>query len=146
MKSVTFSPEDGRIIACSYGGSLWEWDLKTVEQRTVRELNNCINSIAFPPDGNRNASCSYDTIIWIWDSTTDMGKLLKELKGHTGSVASVLFWSDGNRIVSGSADKSVRVWDAKTSEQLRVLQGHSLSPRWQFPLMATKLHLAPTTI
>ena len=49
------------------------------------------------------------------------GKLLKEFKGHTSFVSSVLFMplpTSGGAMaaVSGSADATVRVWDMKTAE------------------------------
>ncbi|NJO71356.1 MAG: hypothetical protein HC825_06015, partial [Oscillatoriales cyanobacterium RM1_1_9] len=38
------------------------------------------------------------------------GKLLKTLKGHSGSIRPLVFSPDGKTLVSGSRDKTIRVW------------------------------------
>ena len=59
----------------------------------------------------------------MWDAKT--GQLLRELRGHTGSVNSVTFSLDDKRIVSGSEDGSVRIRDVETGEQQTELLGHT---------------------
>ena len=44
------------------------------------------------------------------------GKLLKEMRGHTSYVNSLVFSPEGGRLLSGSSDGTVRVWDAKTCD------------------------------
>ena len=52
-----------------------------------------------------------------------------ELKGHTGSVASICVLGDG-RLASGSDDHSIRIWDLnKAGECIQTLTGHTRSVR-----------------
>jgi WD40 repeat protein len=84
-----------------------------------------VNCASFLRDGSRIVSGSEDGIVRVWDSST--GKVVQELKGHTGSVVSVAFSPNGTRVVSGSSDETVRVWDADSGAELRTLQGHTSS-------------------
>ena len=54
-----------------------------------------------------------------------MGRCLRVLEGHTGSVKCVAWSADGRHALSGSIDRTVRLWDVKTGRCLRVLEGHS---------------------
>ncbi|KAF8989195.1 hypothetical protein BDQ17DRAFT_478908 [Cyathus striatus] len=49
----------------------------------------------------------------VWNSQS--GKLLNELKGHSGMVNSVAISQDGTTIVSGLDDMTVRMWSDQTS-------------------------------
>lgn len=52
------------------------------------------------------------------------GRVLRELRGHTGRITSLVLWGEG-RVVSGSGDKTLRVWDLASASCLRTLAGHS---------------------
>ena len=62
--------------------------------------------------------------------------MISTLKGHVGSVTSVVYSKDGSRhIISGSNDRTIRVWNIETGETIATLEGHrsevtavSLSP------------------
>ncbi len=75
-------------------------------------------ALVFAPDG-KLFSAGDDNHIRVWDSAT--GKLLDTLKGHAGTVVSLL-WHEGSKsLVSGSLDQTIRVWDLGT-KQARVIQ------------------------
>jgi WD40 repeat-containing protein SMU1 len=46
------------------------------------------------------------------------GKTLKEFRGHTSFVNSVLFSKDNTRVLSASSDGTVKIWDTKTTSSL----------------------------
>jgi WD40 repeat protein len=77
----------------------------------------------FSHDSKKVASGSYDKTIRIWNAET--GKCKRELKGHSGSVNSVVFSHDSKKVASGSYDTTIRIWDAETGECKRELKGHS---------------------
>ena len=52
------------------------------------------------------------------------GKVIAELKGHSGPVASAAFSPDGKLVVTASADMTARVWDAATGKTTAILSGH----------------------
>jgi WD40 repeat protein len=57
----------------------------------------------------------------IWDAKT--GKLVANLKGHTGTVWCLAWSHDGKTLISGSADSSIRTWNTTTWQQITVLTG-----------------------
>jgi WD40 repeat protein len=67
--------------------------------------------VAFSPEGSRLAAASEDGTVKVWDVAT--GQETLTLKGHTGSVTSVVFSPEGWRLASASQDGTVKVWDAR---------------------------------
>ena len=78
--------------------------------------------VALSKDESLIASGSHDKIVRVYGMN---GKLLQELKGHTGVVYSVSFSPDGSKIVSGSQDNTVRIWDTASGELLKTLTGYT---------------------
>ena len=57
-----------------------------------------------------------DTLVKIWDLKA--GKLLIDLKGHTGSVNSLEFHPNEFLLATGSSDRTVRFWDLERMESV----------------------------
>jgi len=49
---------------------------------------------------------------------------IKTLKGHGGSVNSVIESHDGKYIISGSGNKTIKIWDKETGKCIKTLKGH----------------------
>ena len=54
----------------------------------------------------------------------DRSPTLQILKGHSGSVWSVVFSRDGSRLASGLGDCTVRVWDVASGQVEHTLKGY----------------------
>ncbi|ETO06063.1 hypothetical protein RFI_31333, partial [Reticulomyxa filosa] len=52
-------------------------------------------------------------------------KLIKEYRGHFGSVTSVSFSPDNSKLISSSSDATIRIWDKSSGKELKILKGHS---------------------
>ena len=61
-----------------------------------------------------------DVIINVWNSK---GSLIRQLKGHTNAVTSLVM--QGEHLISGSYDKTLRKWDLNTGQCLQILKGHT---------------------
>ena len=88
----------------------------TVEQsaeRTIQLRSNVgIVTYAFSPDRKLVLTGCNDNVVRLWDVETS--RCLRELKGHTRSVDSVIWSTDQRRALSGSNDGTVRLWDMET--------------------------------
>src|SRR5207237_1837955 len=81
----------------------------------------------------RHVTGNQDGMVKVWDADTGQRQLT--LKGHPGTVHSVVYSADGKRIVSGSGRDpwkgglffggEVKVWDARTGQELLTLGGQT---------------------
>ncbi len=76
--------------------------------------------VAFSKDGQFMVTTGKDKLVKVWDAAG--GKLLKDLKGHTGDVMMAAFSPDGQLVVSASSDETARVWDWRKGKCLKVLK------------------------
>jgi WD40 repeat protein len=78
-------------------------------------------SVAFSPDG---------VLLAVGGSTAAEianaydGRILRVLRGHTGTVYAVAFSPDGTLLATASADRTARIWDVGTGVHRTTLTGH----------------------
>ncbi|MBD2451746.1 TIR domain-containing protein [Nostoc sp. FACHB-152] len=120
--SVSFSPDDQIIASASGDGTIRFWSFKDeIKPIPLIKVGTDVYSVSFSPDGNIIASGDKKNTVKLWSKE---GKLLQDLKGHTGSIKSVVWSPDGNTIASGSDDKTVRLWN-KQGKLIEILKGHN---------------------
>ena len=85
------------------------------------------DTLAFSPNGKKLAG-GYGTTLLLFAATGKNFQFTKtELKGHSGTIASLAFSPDGKLIATGSHDKTVRLWDVATGKEHVVLKKHDSS-------------------
>jgi sugar lactone lactonase YvrE len=121
VHSAAFS-RDGRYVltAGSGGARVWEADTGT----PVQELRSTLaQSAAFSPDERYIVTAGSDETARLWEVGT--GNLVREFRGHTGSVRSAAFSPDGKYLVTAGWDGTARLWDAGDGRLVRELPGHA---------------------
>jgi WD40 repeat protein len=73
------------------------------------------HALAFSPSGERLLTGGTDQDVKVWDTAT--GAEILRLRGHTGTVTSLVLSPDGQRLVSAGQDRTIRVWEATPVEE-----------------------------
>jgi WD40 repeat protein len=143
VSSIAFQPGSMYVAsACDADKSVKVWDAATGKRistflleadasgpsrqefgRPVANATAGIDAVTFDASGQLLAAAGHDRTIQIWD--TSNGKNLTALKGHSGSILSLVFSPDSRFLTSSSTqDKSVRLWDVMSGTLLRTLPGN----------------------
>ncbi len=51
-------------------------------------------------------------------------KLVRTLRGHTGTIGRIAWSPDGRMLASPSVDQTIRLWDVETGKLIRTVEGH----------------------
>jgi WD40 repeat protein len=127
----------GRYVATGvYNGDINVWDTTKITDQDDADRLYVLRGHAErfnKSDNVRSIAISNDELILvggyedrkarIWD--IESGKILHELRGHTGPVNKVAISEKNNCVVTASDDGDVRIWDTKTGASLFVLHGHA---------------------
>ena len=112
--------EDGTIITCSKDGSI------TIGEYLINYAHNDTINKIIPLPEHRIASCSNDKSIKIWKTINYDDAPIKILKGHNGSVTSLLYIKERNILISGSIDETLILWNATTYHCVMVIKADCL--------------------
>jgi WD40 repeat protein len=127
--SVAFSP-DGQSLAVGYGlysdskiGKVKIWDVATGKEMksSFAGPKGGVNKLAFDPTGKRLAVAG-EGIVEVWELATTTK--IRDLKGHTKWVYSVVFSPDGKWLAAGGWDRTVKIWDADTGLEKLTIFAH----------------------
>ncbi|CAD5208996.1 unnamed protein product [Bursaphelenchus okinawaensis] len=131
--SVAVSRSGRYIISCSKDGSIMKYDMKLhkVVAKLVPQKKNFgktlhkgqILCVAISGDDKYIVSGGDDSIIRIY--LLSNLKHVKNLKGHSGPITSLVFKSGTNDLYTASWDKSIRSWNLDQMGFVEVLYGHS---------------------
>ncbi len=119
----------GQLISGGEDDTTRIWDVAARAPIAVLRGRN----FALDPTAPRIATAGGDDVVRIW-STHD-GKLLLDLIGHRGALASVRFRADGTEIVTTGRDGTFRRWDAASGAPRAVFDAA--------PGAAASVHLRP---
>ena len=123
---LSFSPNDGRLLAVWYGGTVLLWDPDDPNAPNVRDLTNCnVEGAAFGPHGSRVVTLPHEAskegTLQVWDA--EHGTLLCTLPGP-GRLASFESLSPrGDSILVAHYDNVARLWDVESGQQISTLEG-----------------------
>jgi RNA polymerase sigma factor (sigma-70 family) len=92
-------------------------------QGTRRAAPVCL---AFSTDGRYLAMAKDTPTIYLWDMLA--GREVGQLKGHEGSVVSLLFAPDGKHLFSGGTDTTALTWDLTRLTQPAAAPSTGLEP------------------
>jgi len=136
INGAAFAPDGQRILLGGYPPLLTLCEIesgRTLRQAVVpsimepgrrrpRELAIIALDIS-PVAGDERALIAEETgLIRLWDLKES--EVLREFRGHKGSVHALRFSPDGSRAISGGHDRTVRLWDLASGRELAQLTGH----------------------
>jgi eukaryotic-like serine/threonine-protein kinase len=112
---LAWNPESTRLLSGGRGGPLKVWDPIGRRELLSLEHNGPVIWAAWSPDGREIATGIRGHTITLWDATS--GKKLRELRGHSANIRSVVWSPDGERLASGDRAGIVKIWDAHEEQE-----------------------------
>merc|ERR1719278_460102 len=113
---LAFSRDSEMLASGSEGGQIKVWKITTGQclRKFEKAHGKGITCLQFSKDNSQILSASFDMLVRA--NGLKSGKTLKEFRGHTSYVNSVMFSPDSHNVISGSSDGTVKVWSTKTTE------------------------------
>jgi serine/threonine protein kinase/WD40 repeat protein len=120
-KTLWTAGDDGCVCAWNLPGHSKKYDTPTIATEKIFNLL---------VDENRKLlfGCGTPHSILIWNSET--GEPVGEMKGHTGTIQTIVWSPDRKHIASASDDNDVRLWDATTFQSVQTYTPTD-GPNWK---------------
>ncbi|KAK1413472.1 hypothetical protein QVD17_35245 [Tagetes erecta] len=115
--------EDGPWIFAGLQNMIKAWNLETQSEVIIKASGGMVNAITMFEDTLFGGMEDGTILSWKSTSKTSFSDEATSLKGHTGSVLSLIVGA--KKLFSGSADHTIRVWDVESLECKHVLNGHT---------------------
>ena len=138
---VQWNPKNNLLASCSSDATARIWNIADGPAGSVHanqssnsiilhhqenigtsSKKNCVISIDWNPSGTFLATGSLDGIGRIW---THDGKLIHQLKAHTGPLFALKYNPSGKYLLSASVDHQVIVWDTATGRIIQKFSFHT---------------------
>lgn len=123
--AVCFSPDGSHLASGGVDSTVRIWGKGNNRALQVLKQPLGVTSLAYSPDGKYIATGSYDSTVRIWDLTKAI--VVKEFKGHAGTIWSVVYSPDGKTLASCGEDKTIKLWNAETGELMKSINAHLLN-------------------
>lgn len=108
IAGIAFRAGSDNFLTAHSSGEFVLWRLsQNIPVGRIKVSSTSASSVSISPNGSDHAS-AVGNVIQLWSLTS--GELIREFRGHVGSVESVAFRPDAKRIVSGGTDGSIRIW------------------------------------
>jgi len=120
VNCVLFSADGKLIWTSGDDGTVCCWDLATLERlfRTTPQSGDKMFELLVDESRGLLVACGTNPDIQLFDCRT--GESRGALKGHTGTVDTIIWHPDRVHIASASSGGSVKIWNTETRELFRV--------------------------
>lgn len=120
INSITFSPDEKRILTSSADGTTKLWDAHS--GRLLADMKGHTRAVlrsVFSPKNSFIATISFDRSALLWNAGS--AKLLHKLNGHEAPVRSVVF-SASEDLLATSDDSVVVIWNTNNGAVMHTLK------------------------
>jgi WD40 repeat protein len=140
--AIAFSPTARTVVTASADRSIKVWSVDDGRLlRTFAYHLEAVNALAFRPVSNNRAgetppcfcaSGSDDRTVRVWQP--EIGRMVRIIRQHKGSVFAVAFTQDGKNLFSAGKEGVIRCFDADSDALLSQWTAHS---DWIYALAAS---------
>jgi guanine nucleotide-binding protein subunit beta-2-like 1 protein len=131
--SVSFNPENTKILSGSRDKSIKLWNVLASEMATIagpalHGHTDWVSCVRFSPKAEDNlaVSAGWDKVVKVWLGVLEHEYHLKyNLVGHTGYLNTVTVSPDGSLCASGGKDGVAMLWEITAGKQLYVLEANA---------------------
>ncbi|KAI8082880.1 WD40-repeat-containing domain protein [Halteromyces radiatus] len=119
---LAFDKFNETLVSGSTDGKIAAWRIQsgTCRRRISPAHSQGVTSVQLNKDATHILSGSYDQLIKI--HSIKSGKLIKEFKGHTSFINSIMYINNDSNILSASSDGTIKLWNVESTECLSTIR------------------------